>query len=402
MEYNIAEHPDFCTDNIAPAVNATVARMQPGDRASLSYGVYQIREPLRIRSDNRLKYCSIRLSGIYEVPSADLEAAVQVEGDYLTFEMDKLTSNDKSDYYNQTEDDILPGGVSIGESCYSEYVFGEIEGFEFGIRLRPLEADTGLCFNKIRFRKLSYCYMPFLLSVPDGVTGWINENQIFGGTVKGYFGVVYRKGSEQIDECNNNTFYNLAFEAIETDAIVADFCAFNTFIAPRFECVNRLTIKESATCKNNKYYISVDIPFCSVSVQSRNTMILGPLHNKHWENIIRALYTDCDGNKHYEFYKRTSVRVQNKNAVLTENVNEVEILADKYPVSITLSTVSAFDDNRIRLLVRRQAFPITICDPDGSVLAEGESLCVGTYELFFANRKWRLLKLSETLPLDLN
>jgi len=64
------------------------------------------------------------------VPSADLEAAVQVEGDYLTFEMDKLTSNDKSDYYNQTEDDILPGGVSIGESCYSEYVFGEIEGFE--------------------------------------------------------------------------------------------------------------------------------------------------------------------------------------------------------------------------------------------------------------------------------
>ena len=77
--------------------------------------------------------------------------------------MDKLTSNDKSDYYNQTEDDILPGGVSIGESCYSEYVFGEIEGFEFGIRLRPLEADTGLCFNKIRFRKLSYCYTPCLL-----------------------------------------------------------------------------------------------------------------------------------------------------------------------------------------------------------------------------------------------
>lgn len=89
----------------------------PGTGPVYPIGVYQIREPLRIRSDNRLKYCSIRLSGIYEVPSADLEAAVQVEGDYLTFEMDKLTSNDKSDYYNQTEDDILPGGYPLGKAA---------------------------------------------------------------------------------------------------------------------------------------------------------------------------------------------------------------------------------------------------------------------------------------------
>lgn len=402
MEFNIAEHPDFCTENIAPAVNAIVARMQPGDQAFLSYGVYQIQEPLYIGNNNRLKYCSIRLSGVYEVTTPNLEVTVQVEGDYLTFEMDKLTSNDKSDYYNQSEDDILPGGISIGESNYCQYTFGEIEGFEFGIRLRPLEIDTGLCFNRIQFRRLAYCYIPFLLSVPDGNTGWINENQIFGGTVKGYYGVVYRKGSEQIDECNNNTFYNIAFEAIETDAIVADFCAFNTFIAPRFECVNRLTIKESSSCKNNKYYISVDIPFCSVSIQSRNTTILGPLHNNHWENIIRALYTDCDGNKHYEFFKRSSVLARKKNVRLPENVNEVEITADEQPVSITLSDVSAFDNNRIRLIVCSRDFPITLCDQDGSLLVEENVLSVGTYDLFFSNRKWKLLKISEALPQDLN
>lgn len=398
MIYNIKDHPLFDPTNVALAINDTATKMAMGDHAYLEYDKYQIKEPINIQNPNRLKYCQITLHGQYEVVVPDLKASVWVEGDYFTFQMDRLLSNDKSDYYNQSEDDILPGGISIGESCYSVYQFGEIEGFEFGIRLRPLETYTGLCFNKINFKKLSYCYTPLIFSVPNGVTGWINENQIFGGTVKGYFGVVYQKGSEQIDEYNNNTFYNIAFEAIESDAIVADFCAFNTFISPRFECVNRLTIKESNTCKNNKYYISVDIPFCSVSIQSRNTTILGPLHDKQWENIVRALYTDCDGNKKYEFFKRTSARIENKSTSLLPNISELEICADEQPVTLTLSDLSAFDDNRIRIIVRKQKQPITLTDADGSVLFSDNAFTAGVYDLYYADRKWKLLKLSGTLP----
>lgn len=151
----------------------------------------------------------------------------------------------------------------------------------------PDRDDTGICYTKFTFQYISYCYIPLYFGVDDGAVAWINENQFTGGRLKGYYGMVARKGARQIDEYNNNTFYSIAFEAIETNAIDWEFCTFNTILSPRFESVMGLAVRETETCKSNKYRVSVAIPLDTVDIRSKYTDMQIPLHT-YWEHMIRA------------------------------------------------------------------------------------------------------------------
>ena len=382
--YNIKESPLFKVENVSSAINEIVSKMQVGDQAYLPYGQYQIQDTIHIINENELRYCHIDLYGEYEY--CGNATAVIIEGEHLDFSLQRITTNRRSDFYKTTPDDILPTGVEVRSCNYSRLDFDEIEGFEYGLKLSPNRDDTGICYTKFNFRYISYCYIPLFFGVPDDVVAWINENQFNGGRLKGYYGMVARKGKRQIDEYNNNTFYNIAFEAIETNAIDWEFCTFNTIISPRFESVMCKTICESETCKSNKYRISVAIPFDSVDIQSKYTDLQAPLHT-YWEHMIREIRTDSEGNKSYEFFKELCVTVENQDTELPMNCKNLVIRAEKVPVTVKLHQISAFENNMIRVVVQASAYPIRIVDHTGKTVyssSHGENINT----LFFANGHW--------------
>ncbi|MEG1887621.1 MAG: hypothetical protein RR177_05775 [Oscillospiraceae bacterium] len=397
MTVDISLHPDFSAEDVSVAINDVVKNLAAGDSAYLDFGDYKIANTIYIKNNNQLMNNSVFLRGNYELVNHGLEVTVQIEGKHFEFQLQNITSNDKSDYYNLDENDTLPGGISLGETNSSKLDFGTIEGFEFGIRLYPNGDYTGINFNKISFEKISYCYTPILFSMPDELYCWINENQFYGGTLKGYYGIYYNKGKQQLDEYNNNTFYNIAFEAIEQHAVVADYCAYNTYIAPRFECVNKLTIKESETCRSNKYLNSVAIPFCSIQLKSRETIIDGPIHNNAWEVFLKGLHTDKYAGMHAEFFVRSIQEAYNTNKYLRDNVGIVNIKTDELPVELTLTKTAEFVDNEIRLYVKSFVNPITIIDEAGETIIPENIITTGVYLLEYFNDCWNVLKVSDSL-----
>ncbi|MEG1887778.1 MAG: hypothetical protein RR177_06565, partial [Oscillospiraceae bacterium] len=298
--YNIKDNAHFDINDVSAAINDVVSMMQRGDSAYLEYNEYGVKNTINICNENYLQYCEINLHGVYTFQGVG--PAVTLRANYLKFNLDKITTNQKNDHYKTTPEDTLPSGIEILESNYSVITVDEIEGFEYGLKLCPNITDTGICYTKFTFKYISYCYIPLCFAVDDNAIGWVNENQFYGGRLKGYYGFKAIKGKAQIDECNNNTFYNIAFESIETNGIDLEFCTFNTIISPRFESVMKYTILERENCKSNKYVISVALPLDSIRVKSKYTRIEAPLHT-YWEHMISCLKTDGEGNKSYDFFR---------------------------------------------------------------------------------------------------
>ena len=383
--FRIEEHPLFSADDVAPAVNAVVAAMEPGDQAVLSYGVYRFGGTIRIQNPNGLRYCRIALEGEYTYTGSG--PALRIEGEHLDFSLQRIATGRRSDFYKTSPDDVLPTGVEVGECNYSRLDFGEIEGFEYGLKLCPDRDDTGICYTKFTFQYISYCYIPLYFGVDDGAVAWINENQFTGGRLKGYYGMVARKGARQIDEYNNNTLYSIAFEAIETNAIDWEFCTFNTILSPRFESVMGLAVRETETCKSNKYRVSVAIPLDTVDIRSKYTDMQIPLHT-YWEHMIRAIRTDGEGNKSYEFFRELSVQVDNEDRELPMNCKNLLISADRAPVTLQLHPLSAFENNSIGLWIQSAAYPIRILDDAGRLVYQGGRGAEGTDRLTYTDGRW--------------
>ena len=390
MRYHIQENALFSAQNVTPAIQDTLQHMVQGDEAVLDWGFYTIGSPITITNATRLQYCTLTLHGEYTYTSSP--AALQISADYFTFRMDRLTSHIASDVY----DTPRPGGVVISESNYSTYEFGEIQGMDYGIRLMPVSTNTGLCYNKIAFRQIAYCYIPLHFSMPDNVTAWINENQITGGRLKGYYGLVFHKGSAQIDEYNNNSFYNLSFESIEEDAINSQFSSFNTFYSPRFESVNRKAIVEATTCKNNKYILSVAVPIDKVDIQSRYTVVDAPLHNAYWENEFRTMVTDYEGQASYTYYREAYTEAFNTYVTLPNNCRTVAVKSNTAAVTLEIRPQSTYENNAFYLYVLAYAKPIVIKRDAQTIAVPAGIITTGSYRVFYAGGKWKAMRLSET------
>ena len=397
MMIDISKHPAFSAEDVSVAINAVVKSMKKGDSAFLEYGDYKIAGTIYISNDFRLDSNFISLKGNYEVINHNLDVTIKIDGTNYGFELENITSNDKSDYYNIDENDTLPGGISIGETNYAKLNFGVIEGFEFGIRLYPEGDYTGVNFTKITFDKIAYCCTPILFSMPDNLYCWINENQFYGGTIKGNYGIFFRKGGKQLDTYNNNTFYNIAFEAIEKHAIVADFYTYNTFIAPRFEIVNKLTIKESESCRCNKYLNSVSISFTSIHLESQYTSIDGPIYNNTWKVYLKKLYTDQNSKLHGEYYSRETQTADNTDKNIADNTGTVIVNSDKNPVTLTVTKSIELTDNCIILNVLKHKYPISVINEKKNTLIPENIITEGTYRLVYSNETWNLFRVSDTL-----
>lgn len=390
MRYNIQENSLFNVQNVAPAINNTVQLMNVGDEAYLDWGQYTILDTLLIMNTARLKYCTITLQGEYTYTGSP--AAIRIKGDFLNFRLDCLTSNIASDVYNQPR----PGGVVIEDCNYSNLDFGEVQGMDYGIRLMPTASNTGLCYNKISFDRLAYCYIPLHFKMETGVVGWVNENQIYGGRVKGYYGLVSHKGNAQVDEYNNNTFYNVSFESIEQDAINVQFCSFNSFYSPRFESVNGKDIYENADCKNNKYYISVAIPIEKVEIHSPYTLVSAPLHNTYWENEFRTLVTDYDAQCSYEYYRELYVEAFNTYKVLPNNCRTVAVKTNTAAVTLEIRPQSVYENNGFYLYTLAYTNTITIKTDAQTTVIPANIIKNGSYRVFYAGGKWKVMPLSQS------
>ena len=384
--YYINKHRLFSSSDISPAVNGTISEMKSGDSAILDFGEYEFSETIEIGSqENHMKYCTVILKGIYKFNGRG--PAMRVRADFFNLEIDKFYTGFISDHYPETE---LPGGIEVLESNYSTIKIDELEGFQYGLKLCPDTDNTGICYTKFNFRFISYCYIPLYFSVNDNAVGWVNENQFFGGRLKGYYGLKAEKGRRQIDECNNNTFYNIAFESIETDGVNLEFCTFNTFISPRFEAVMRYAINESEDCKSNKYIISVALPLDSINIHSKYTEINAPLHT-YWQHMIRKYMTDAEGNKSYEFFRDVTVTLDDgtsqlpmncKNIVIPQNVSNVKIMLDRY---------SEFENNIISILNNSDECEITVIQGNREIIVESMPLETGKYELLYTRKSWNLI-----------
>ena len=135
---------------------------------------------------------------------------------------------------NHWEDDyhdFKGTGVLLSENVYHctvniEYMWYLNKGLSFVPFIRnPKICDyAGSQYNKFTFQTIDavYCIYINLLSGNDnGNNLWMNENQFFGGRVRGKYGVYVErldpmKGEPKFDWINGNVFYCIGFEAIET------------------------------------------------------------------------------------------------------------------------------------------------------------------------------------------
>lgn len=209
--YNVRNSKLYDKNNVAPAINETVAKMKDGDRLYLQSGNYRFKETIKLAKDkDRLKNCTIVLEGVYTMDGSF--DAMLIDGDFLNVEIGTVTSGRTSDDYKTQGK--LPGGIKFRQTDYSDFTFGTVSGFDYGLRFSPQKTKTGECYNKFRFGAITHCYAGLNLNTEGTDTGdkspaWVNENAFYGGKIANVtYGVLAKKGKNQIDEYNNNSFWN--------------------------------------------------------------------------------------------------------------------------------------------------------------------------------------------------
>ena len=119
-----------------------------------------------------------------------------------------------------------------GHNWNSNYKFGKIEGFEYGLKMNTLLSSAkGIQYCNFYFDYIN-CKYDIYGEATDN--GWINQNFFYGGQSSGVNGVTFIKGEGQTDPYNGNAFYNLGFEG-NTRPIYLEFARKNTFSNFRLE-----------------------------------------------------------------------------------------------------------------------------------------------------------------------
>ena len=389
--FRIEEHPLFSADDVAPAVNAVVAAMEPGDQAVLSYGVYRFGGTIRIQNPNGLRYCRIALEGEYTYTGSG--PALRIEGEHLDFSLQRIATGRRSDFYKTSPDDVLPTGVEVGECNYSRLDFGEIEGFEYGLKLCPDRDDTGICYTKFTFQYISYCYIPLYFGVDDGAVAWINENQFTGGRLKGYYGMVARKGARQIDEYNNNSFWNIRFEKVTKDAIFCEFSAFNSFIKPVFSEIGGFYLNQKASSKGNTFTIEAKTSISKLAFYSKGDIVKAPLTDASGAVVASELTTTnlksaASVKKGFTLTNKKDMTAGPGTTNLPLNIGTVNVSSASGAVTLRTDANASFENNSFMLRVTGYGKAIQVNNLAGKITS------AGTYKIIYMGGEWRAVKLS--------
>ncbi len=388
---DISKNPLFNPDNVAPAINDTVKKMKAGDKAYLPYGRYKYTETIRIENaSSGLKNCVIVLDGVYAQPKTSTFDAMTVAGENLSLTVNSITNN----YLSNTYPTKRASGITVTKARNCTFTFGQITGFEYGIRLMPSKANIE--GNTVSFRYLGDCKYPLYLEAAPGANASVNKTVFTGGRVRGYTGVTMKKGSAQTSPHTGNTFNTISWESIETTGIDAAYAANTTHIAPRFESVMGVNIREGAASSGSRYDNAVDLPMEKIELSSKNTVINMPVFrvdpSSEWQDVIKSMKTDAAGRVTYEFYEESFVEAKGS-VTLGLNCANVAVSAGSSAVELKLHKLAAYNGAEIWLYISDASKGVSVKAADGSVVADASKFAKGTYKLTYTT-SWKLEKVS--------
>lgn len=397
--YNVRNSKLFNKNNVAPAINETIKKMKSGDKLYLQSGNYKFKETIKLANDTkRLSNCSIVLEGVYTM-DGDFDAML-IDGDYLDVEIGTVTSGRKTGYTTQ---DNLPGGIRIRESNYSDYSFGIISGFDYGLRFAPVKSKTGECYNKFRFQTIQYCYSGLNLltqaSENSSSPPWVNENAFYGGKITNvYYGVLAKKGKFQIDEYNNNSYWNIAFQNVEKDAVFSEFSSYNSFVNPTFSNVKGFYINQKANSKANKFYVNGKLPISKIAIYSKGEIITADLTDNAG-NIVASQLTTTNLKAANSVKKGFTIK-NTKNVIagsgttnLPLNVGTVTATSSSGEVVLKADSYAEYENYSFTVNVTGYNKPITIKNSGGAKVVAGKITGTGKYKVVYMGGSWRCVKL---------
>lgn len=394
--YNVRNSKLYDKNNVAPAINETVAKMKDGDRLYLQSGNYRFKETIKLAKDkDRLKNCTIVLEGVYTMDGSF--DAMLIDEDFLNVEIGTVTSGRTGDDYKTQGK--LPGGIKFRQTDYSDFTFGTVSGFDYGLRFSPQKTKTGECYNKFRFGAITHCYAGLNLNTEGTDTGdkspaWVNENAFYGGKIANVtYGVLAKKGKNQIDEYNNNSFWNIRFEKVTKDAIFCEFSAFNSFIKPVFSEIGGFYLNQKASSKGNTFTIEAKTPISKLAFYSKGDIVKAPLTDASGAVVASELTTTnlksaASVKKGFTLTNKKDMTAGPGTTNLPLNIGTVNVSSASGAVTLRTDANASFENNSFMLRVTGYGKAIQVNNLAGKITS------AGTYKIIYMGGEWRAVKLS--------
>lgn len=244
---------DPAVTDYAPVIQAQVNALKTGDRVVLEGGTFYCKSPIDL--SNMPQDSTFECYGVLKFPVG--VDGIKVSGRYLNIYINAITQNNNDYSYSNPYNGV---GLKFENLNHSNIEIGRISGFKEGIL--AVGNSHGVYYNDIKFRNIRQCETAIKYTTKGN--GFVNSNHMFGGSIYCYNGLVIEKGEGQTSPFNNNSFYNVGFENIQSEVCKLEFARGNSFYSPRFEG-NPATmptdgwINESTDCRGNMFIIDIAI-----------------------------------------------------------------------------------------------------------------------------------------------
>jgi hypothetical protein len=260
------------TDN-ATALETALAYAQPMQEVIVPAGNYKFLRAIAIPED---KKTNLSVQGTLEFPNSN---GLIVRGSGHKIYVSRIVGDANGDYQSTTG-----AGLILEDAAQVNVQVGTIVGFAEGIKLTATgtngSAKRGTQYNRVTFDQLWHNNVGISLTTgavdeayrPTGSAPWVNENTITGGAIYAQTGLLMTKGSTQTDPFNNNKFYNVGFEVLETSAMRLNFASANLLIGPRFE--SHAPIEIAPNCFGN-VFLTAEVYVDRLTQLGKNTLLLG-------------------------------------------------------------------------------------------------------------------------------
>lgn len=209
--YDITRLKSFDANDISLAFSELKAKMKEGESALLPCGKFNTLDTIDLSwlPNNT----AVTLDGEITIAKNNVPC-VKLGGQFCKVKINALYGATRSETHLSTG-----SGIYISELlAYSNVLINNMRFFENGIIFKYDDDNKYAQYNRIVFSYLENVQRGIVLDGTDN-KGWVNENTIVGGRIKGGYGVIMQGGTVETVGFNSNKFYNIGFEELYNDAI---------------------------------------------------------------------------------------------------------------------------------------------------------------------------------------
>ena len=252
----------------APIFNLVLPNLKEWQTLKVPRGTYKFLSPITVAHGN------LHADALLWFRSS---SGITVRGNKRVYVYQIFGGNTEGDPHNTG----FGTGLSLINAGYSFVHVHYITGFDTGIKVSG-EGLNGTQYARIEFARLVNNNVGILLTTEgDNQKNWSNENSYYGGRIEGVTGIKSVLALGQIDEFNNNKFYNIGFEGLDVGLDLNSF-KMNYFFAPRFEDTPKPIVFHDSISRHNSFISSriQESDFFYKGVGHRaapGTVVLGPL-----------------------------------------------------------------------------------------------------------------------------